>query len=59
MTSIAHLAMDRRGATAIEYSLLASLIALALIGSTSFFAGAVSGMWTYVITTLAAAMNGS
>lgn len=37
---------DRRGATAIEYGLIAALIAVAAIGGISSLGGGAGGMWT-------------
>ncbi|MFN4185078.1 MAG: Flp family type IVb pilin [Hyphomonas sp.] len=39
-TRMQRLARDERGATAIEYGLIAGLMVLAIIGSVSAFAGA-------------------
>ena len=36
---------DRRGATAIEYGLIAALIAVAAIGGMSSLGGGSNGMW--------------
>ena len=36
---------DRRGATAIEYGLIAALIAVAAIGGMSNLGGGANGMW--------------
>jgi pilus assembly protein Flp/PilA len=36
---------DRRGATAIEYGLIAALIAVAAIGGMQTLGGGVGGMW--------------
>jgi pilus assembly protein Flp/PilA len=37
---------DRRGATAIEYGLIAALIVIAMMGSLSALGGGAGGMWT-------------
>ena len=37
---------DTRGATAIEYGLIAALIILAMIGGLSTLGGGSGGMWT-------------
>jgi len=37
---------DRRGATAIEYGLIAALIAVAIVSALSSLGGGVGGMWT-------------
>ena len=39
------LRMDRRGATAIEYGLIAALIAIAIVGAMKNLGGGSSGMW--------------
>ena len=39
---------DRRGATAIEYGLIASLIVLAMMAAFSRVASSTLGMWTNV-----------
>ncbi len=36
---------DKRGATAIEYGLIAALIALAAVGGMSKLGGGATGMW--------------
>lgn len=36
---------DRRGATAIEYGLIVSLIVIAIIGGMQSFGNASAGMW--------------
>jgi pilus assembly protein Flp/PilA len=37
---------DRRGATAIEYGLIAALIVIAMMGALSALGGGAGGMWT-------------
>jgi pilus assembly protein Flp/PilA len=37
--------VDERGATAIEYGLILSLVVIAIIGSLSAFADETTGMW--------------
>lgn len=37
---------DKRGATAIEYGLIAALIAIAMMGGLSALGGGAGGMWT-------------
>lgn len=39
------LGADRRGATAIEYGLIAALIAIAMMGGLSKLGGGANGMW--------------
>ncbi len=41
---------DRRGATAIEYALIASLIVIGMMGGLSLLGGGTDGMWTYIST---------
>lgn len=43
---------DDRGATAIEYGLIAALIAVAAIAGMNNFADGLSGMWNYVSGTM-------
>jgi len=40
------LAVDARGVTAIEYGLIAALIAIAIMGAMSNLGGGSNGMWT-------------
>lgn len=47
---------DQRGATAIEYGLIASLIIIAMIGGISSLGGGAGGMWTGVSADVQAAM---
>lgn len=42
---------DTRGATAIEYGLIAALICLAMIGGASSLGGGAGGMWTKISNT--------
>jgi pilus assembly protein Flp/PilA len=49
---------DRRGGTAIEYGLIASLIVIAMIASLSGLANQTVGMWGNVHTKVAAANGG-
>ena len=37
---------DKRGATAIEYGLIAALIVVAMMGGLSALGGGAGGMWT-------------
>ncbi len=37
---------DRRGATAIEYGLIAALIVIAMMGGLAALGGGTGGMWT-------------
>lgn len=47
---------SEEGATAIEYGLLAALIAVAAIGGISALGGGADGMWTKIGGKIAAAM---
>lgn len=49
---------DRRAATAIEYALLGSLVAVGCIGALLAFADSRDGMWTRMAELLVAAMGG-
>ena len=42
---MSRLRSDKRGATAIEYGLIAALIAVAIISSLSKLGGGTNGMW--------------
>lgn len=44
------LAADQRGATAIEYGLIASLIIVAIVGAIGGLGGGVGGMWSKFAT---------
>lgn len=48
---------DERGATAIEYGLIAALIAITCVGAFSAMGGGSNGMWTQINTKITAAMN--
>ena len=47
-TKIRTLGADQRGATAIEYGLIAALIVVAMVGGLSQLGGGAMGMWTQV-----------
>ncbi|GAA4715199.1 Flp family type IVb pilin [Sphingomonas lutea] len=47
---------DRRGATAIEYGLIAALIAIAMMGGLSKLGGGSNGMWGNLSETMNAKM---
>ncbi len=47
-TTLRRLFADRRGATAVEYGLIAALIIIAMIGGISALGGGAGGMWTDV-----------
>ena len=44
-TTFRRLRSDKRGATAIEYALIAALIAMALLASITSLGGSANGMW--------------
>lgn len=48
---------DRRGATAIEYGLIAALIAVAAIGGMTSLGGGSGGMWGRLDTRVGDSMN--
>jgi pilus assembly protein Flp/PilA len=43
---------DHRGATAIEYGLIAALIVFAMMGGLSTLGGGAGGLWTRLNTTV-------
>ncbi|MDQ3077517.1 MAG: Flp family type IVb pilin [Pseudomonadota bacterium] len=45
-TTMRRLRSDKRGATAVEYGLIASLIVIAMLTGLSMLGGSVGGMWT-------------
>ncbi|MES2002217.1 MAG: Flp family type IVb pilin [Pseudomonadota bacterium] len=45
------LSADERGATAIEYGLIAALIVVAITGALAGLGGGVGGMWTNLSST--------
>lgn len=47
---------DKRGATAIEYGLIAALIAVALVGAMKNLGGGSTGMWGRLDNTIENAM---
>lgn len=47
---------DRRGATAIEYGLIAALIVIAIMGGLSALGGGAGGMWGDLATEVEGAM---
>ncbi len=58
-TIMRRLGADRRGATAIEYGLLAGLIAVAMMGGLSALGGGSNGMWTQLSDKVEAATPSS
>ena len=49
-TTLHKLIRDERGATAIEYGLIAALIVIAMMGGLKTLGGGAGGMWTKVKT---------
>lgn len=47
---------DRRGATAIEYGLIAALIVIAMMGALQALGGGVNGKWSQLATTISTYM---
>jgi len=54
-TNMRRLRSDKRGATAVEYGLIAALIVIAMIGGLSALGGGSGGMWTGLKDKVAAA----
>lgn len=50
---------DTRGATAIEYALILSLVFMAMIGGVEAFSTQLIAMWDHVSNTSATAMGGA
>ncbi|MCK6505355.1 Flp family type IVb pilin [Myxococcota bacterium] len=55
MTTIARLIKDESGATAIEYGLIAGLVAVAIIAALSALGTSLSDLFDYVATTVSSA----
>ena len=55
-TMLRMLGVNQRGATAIEYGLLAALIAVASIGGMEALGGGVGGKWGQLLTTMSTYM---
>ena len=55
--TMGQLRSDKRGATAIEYGLIAALIGVAIISSLSKLGGGSNGMWGQLDTELEDAMQ--
>jgi pilus assembly protein Flp/PilA len=51
-------ARDEGGATAIEYGLIATLVAVGALGAMLTLGGGVTGSWNNTATKLSEAMNG-
>ena len=54
--TLRRLLTDQRGATAIEYGLIASLIIIAMMSGLSALGGGAGGMWTRVNTNVQTSM---
>ena len=54
--SLAKFAQDEEGVTAIEYGLIAALIAVFIIASLQLVGTSLTDMFTYISTTIDAAM---
>jgi len=50
---------EEKGATAIQYALIATLVSTAIIVGVTQFSGSVSGVWEYISTTVTSALTGS
>jgi len=57
MRMICQLAADTRGNTAIEYTLIAALIVLAIMGSLIAFGGSNQALWDQTFGSIVAAMQ--
>ncbi|MCL6699642.1 Flp family type IVb pilin [Sphingomonas sp. NSE70-1] len=57
MRRMRRLRSDKRGATAIEYGLIAALIAVAIISSLQKLGGGANGMWGQLDSDLEDAMQ--
>jgi pilus assembly protein Flp/PilA len=55
-TTFRRLSRDKRGATAIEYGLIAALIVVAMMGGLSALGGGAGGMWTKINNTVQTSM---
>ena len=53
---VRRLLADGRGATAVEYGLIAALIVIAMIGGLAALGGGTGGMWTELSTLVGDAM---
>jgi len=58
MTTITRLINDESGATAIEYGLIAGLVAVAIIAALSYLGGELQSLFEYVGDTVGAAVGG-
>ena len=51
-TNLRKLGADQRGATAIEYGLICSLIVIAMMSGLQVLGGGTNGMWGKILTTV-------
>lgn len=58
MTMLRAFLTDERGATAIEYGLIATLIALAIVGGVGRFADSLQAMWAGSSSEIAQVLGG-
>ena len=58
MTTITRLINDESGATAIEYGLIAGLVAVSIIADLSYLCGELQSLFEYVGDTVGAAVGG-
>lgn len=56
-TQLRALARDQRGATAVEYGLIVTLIAVAAIGGMQAVGGGATGLWGKIETKVVAALS--
>lgn len=55
--TLAGLRRDRRGATALEYGLIACLVVVACAGAITTFASRTVAIWTFLNDTIGAALS--
>ena len=55
-TTLRRLLAEQRGATAIEYGLIAALIVISMMGGLAMLGGGTGGMWSDLSNTLATIM---
>jgi len=58
MNTIAQFANDESGATAIEYGLIAALIAVGIIAAATFLGNSLSGLFNHIGNTMTSATAG-
>jgi pilus assembly protein Flp/PilA len=59
LTRLRRLAADRRGSTAIEYALIAAIVAVTAIGGLQAFGDSMDQMWNVVIAAIVDALAGA